>query len=506
MSGFEIVGLIGAVNSTLSLTKEAVEKIKAYRSFDEATAELSLHLKTDQETLDRILVLLKPSTHDPDAKLSEDEKRTHLTLYAHLESVNIRLRGKVDGLPPAVKASFTAKSAWALWRKKEFEGLEKGLYDWLQRIHLILSTMKLGAVKRESPTERLQILVSSFMSLSTQESTSSLEVINENQIKPLSARQSKRMCCEYTDKSKHSFQVICEYRTYPDKEAKDAAKPTICELVEVLSHGDYEQTGILKCKGSFTTPDALYWGLCFQVPRNLRWHHDATTGAAKLLSLKDLLLKPPRFSLSQRLRFATELARSILYIHLIGWVHKSIRPENVVFLEKESSAPQVEAPTSIPKPVLFGYDVARNTASFSDQTSDTEWRNNIYRHPKRQFGTHNASYTMAHDVYSLGVILLEIGMWGSNGFRPFEKDERRFKEKTGDQLKSVLEGMMAGLPAASDPNGQNKGLAVMMGDKYVEITKYCLGIGESEEVGSSAFAQDVWLRLDLMRSSMRATT
>ncbi|KAE8442497.1 hypothetical protein EG329_003278 [Mollisiaceae sp. DMI_Dod_QoI] len=501
MSGFEIVGLIGVVNSTLGLTKEAIQKIKAYRKFDEASAELSLQLETDRETLDCIVVLLKLST-----QLSEDEKRTYLTLYAHLESMNIRLRGKVEGLPPAVGASFTTKSAWALWRKKEFEGLERSLYDWLQRIHLILSTMKLGAINKETPTERLQVLVSSFKSLSTQTSTSSLEVIDENQIRHLSSWQSKRMCCEYTDQFNRSCQVICEYRIYADKEAKDAATPTISQLVEVLSHGDYEQTGILKCRGSFTSPDVLYWGICFQVPRGLRWHQDVTTGNPKLLSLKDLLLKPPRFSLSQRLRFAAELARSILYIHLIGWVHKSIRPENIVFLEEEIAASQVEAPPSIPKPVLFGYDVARDTASLSDQTSDTEWRNNIYRHPRRQFDIHNASYTMTHDVYSLGVILLEVGMWGSNGFRPFERDERRFKGKTGDLLKSELEGMIAGLPAASDPNGQNKGLSVMMGDQYVEITRYCLGIGESEEVASSAFVQDVWLRLDLMRSSMSATT
>jgi hypothetical protein len=35
---------------------------------------------------------------------------------------------------------------------------------------------------------------------------------------------------------------------------------------------------------------------------------------------------------------------------------------------------------------------------------------NVYRHPKR-WGTPRETFTQVHDVYSLGVVFLEIGLW-----------------------------------------------------------------------------------------------
>ena len=42
-----------------------------------------------------------------------------------------------------------------------------------------------------------------------------------------------------------------------------------------------------------------------------------------------------------------------------------------------------------------------------------EIANNIYRHPQRQGVFPEEVYTMQHDIYSLGVCLLEIGLWES---------------------------------------------------------------------------------------------
>lgn len=44
---------------------------------------------------------------------------------------------------------------------------------------------------------------------------------------------------------------------------------------------------------------------------------------------------------------------------------------------------------------------------------DDKWQDNLYRHPERQGKNPEESYTMHHDVYSLGVCLLEIGLWTS---------------------------------------------------------------------------------------------
>ncbi|KAF7192780.1 hypothetical protein HII31_05879 [Pseudocercospora fuligena] len=44
---------------------------------------------------------------------------------------------------------------------------------------------------------------------------------------------------------------------------------------------------------------------------------------------------------------------------------------------------------------------------------DPDWDKNLYRHPDRQGLNPEERYTMQHDIYSLGVCLLEIGLWNS---------------------------------------------------------------------------------------------
>ena len=41
---------------------------------------------------------------------------------------------------------------------------------------------------------------------------------------------------------------------------------------------------------------------------------------------------------------------------------------------------------------------------------DDNWERNIYRHPQRQGLSPDEDFSMQHDIYSLGIILLEIGM------------------------------------------------------------------------------------------------
>ncbi len=89
---------------------------------------------------------------------------------------------------------------------------------------------------------------------------------------------------------------------------------------------------------------------------------------------------------------------------------------------------------------------------------------------------------MAHDIYSVGVILLEIGLWRSfvvwNGFSNFMIDEkvlrgnamlRRMKERqprAGEEFKKLLEG----LAAQELPN--------VMGERFCEVVLKCLGAVE----------------------------
>ncbi|KAF4540152.1 Het-s domain protein [Lasiodiplodia theobromae] len=41
---------------------------------------------------------------------------------------------------------------------------------------------------------------------------------------------------------------------------------------------------------------------------------------------------------------------------------------------------------------------------------DNDLERNLYRHPDRQ-GRPKTSFSKLHDIYALGVVLLEIGLW-----------------------------------------------------------------------------------------------
>lgn len=55
-------------------------------------------------------------------------------------------------------------------------------------------------------------------------------------------------------------------------------------------------------------------------------------------------------------------------------------------------------------------------------TGDSVWNKDLYRHLQRQGLSPENEYVMQHDIYSLGVCLLEIGLWESFvGFKQGEK-------------------------------------------------------------------------------------
>jgi len=170
-------------------------------------------------------------------------------------------------------------------------------------------------------------------------------------------------------------------------------------------------------------------------------------------------------SISFRLAIAKSMARAVIFLHSASFVHKNIRPETVLTTESGSS-------------YLVGFQRFRATASHTYMLGDAMWHENLYRHPTRQGVAPEEMYTIWHDVYSLGVCLLEIGLWssfvqyatGSNGETmilpgllevaavPKIRDER----KRAFELKRVLTELAASkLPGC-------------MGDRYTSLVTTCL--------------------------------
>ncbi|RDW83901.1 uncharacterized protein DSM5745_04227 [Aspergillus mulundensis] len=142
--------------------------------------------------------------------------------------------------------------------------------------------------------------------------------------------------------------------------------------------------------------DFSHFQLVFRIPE----------GMEVLQSLRQLLLNPDEhISLTQKIRIARELAKAVNYVHTFAFVHKNIRPESVLCFEDPNG--------SRSNVFLVGFDAFRAAGAGTIMAGDMSWDRNVYRHPLRQGDDPADRYRMQHDIYSLGVCLLEVGIWQS---------------------------------------------------------------------------------------------
>ena len=121
-------------------------------------------------------------------------------------------------------------------------------------------------------------------------------------------------------------------------------------------------------------------------------------------------------SLSTRFKIAISLARALSALHAVGWLYKSLRSETILFFAKpehhreEHLSSSIGARFDFSQPRLFGFDSSRPEDTSSVATKEYRRSRQIYMHPKR-WGRPTEVFDRVHDIYALGVILLEIGCW-----------------------------------------------------------------------------------------------
>ncbi|CAM1504708.1 Fc.00g022990.m01.CDS01 [Cosmosporella sp. VM-42] len=130
-------------------------------------------------------------------------------------------------------------------------------------------------------------------------------------------------------------------------------------------------------------------------------------GAGLPVSLLQLLEIQKKPSLTTRMRIARVVATSIWYLHATNWLHKGLRSENIVFQDR--------AQIRTASPFLCGFDYSRPSGVGEEtEPPSKDYRHELYRHPETQFEVpreDRGGFKKEYDIYSLGVVLFEIGMW-----------------------------------------------------------------------------------------------
>lgn len=201
------------------------------------------------------------------------------------------------------------------------------------------------------------------------------------------------------------------------------------------------------------TANARY-GLVYRAPAT------SSSSLHTLISSSDL--KTP--DLDDRIRLATTLAVACWSLHSLDWLHKSLCSRNILFFPSGVSAAAQGATASaalipdITSPYVTGF-----TASRPDLESSLSLipRNpsitTLHRHPSSLRGY---AACKAFDIYSLGLVLLEIGLWKvMETYHKPHYSADRWRDKV------VLPVLVPGLGSK-------------MGRRYREAVELCLGVGE----------------------------
>ncbi|KFZ17361.1 hypothetical protein V501_01763 [Pseudogymnoascus sp. VKM F-4519 (FW-2642)] len=287
--------------------------------------------------------------------------------------------------------------------------------------------------------------------------------------------------------------VLLEWKTIK-KADESKLKHRVEALATLLGNITHPSFHSLKCKGSLKVSSGEF-AYIFEAP---------PLQSVDFCSLLQLLHMECRPSLSDRVSLGAALAETVLQLHTSGWLHKGIRSDNVIFCREKDHNWKADNLCPV---YLGGYEYARadNPLDITEAPSSQK-ETDIYRHPELTGGSHN-SYKKQYDLYALGCVLLEIGLWCSLQnilLLALRRKTEEFRVRHGLQLEfggqvevAELSEKRRMLVTDIRDGAIIKELEFMAGKKYASVVMACLTAGdgvhsknEKEEEGDSGEEED----------------
>jgi serine/threonine protein kinase len=169
---------------------------------------------------------------------------------------------------------------------------------------------------------------------------------------------------------------------------------------------DVLQNGILECVGYFHDECSRRFGFIYQMPPAESGTSDALTNFYTLnyiIRWRDPTMKSVRGPcLGDLFKFAHAFVSCVHGLHEVGWMHKRISSFSLLtFAESEDKAHEQVASCR-----LAGFSDSRPATSNLTMGPSHEFL--PYQHPEYSLRT---GYKRQYDYYSVGVVLLEVGLW-----------------------------------------------------------------------------------------------
>jgi hypothetical protein len=218
-------------------------------------------------------------------------------------------------------------------------------------------------------------------------------------------------------------------------------------------------SGFMHLIGYFEEAEHSRFCLLFSLPSHFGPVDIESPRMPSITILSDLLFSQNfEPSLEVKYRLANNVASAVFDLHSKGVVHGNISASNVLFLEPQSHSRLDLSQVNMRQSYLVSFDL------FSDNATDTSGPSSIsgspYRHsldPRITRYTHFTSDSKSLDLYSLALLLLEIGLW--------------------NPLQDIFPGSSQ-IP--ENPVEVLKHLAVRCGSLYVKAVQACWHAPEEE--------------------------
>jgi len=190
--------------------------------------------------------------------------------------------------------------------------------------------------------------------------------------------------------------------------------------------------------------------------------------AENLFGLDESLQKFARPSVKERVWLALHYAKAVAALHSASICHGLINPFNLYLQVPKSSRERIVSGSIRldvlnTSPMLAGFETSRSIFASSDliDVEDRDWR--VYLHPDRLLpGYAKEAQNPQHDVFSLGMVLIVIGLWMP--FTSFRKYQEAQTERERQDFSAKLR-----------KHFQADGSGDIMPREYRGIVSYCLG-------------------------------
>jgi len=272
-------------------------------------------------------------------------------------------------------------------------------------------------------------------------------------------------------------QVWIEWKSFePVSRAKRTAPQDTIQRVErlvTLLHVANKPTQfcVPRCLGYFQEDEKSRFGLVYEPPVE---HIQLPP-----VSLLSCFAAEP-VTLGAKIAVAQQLAQWLMYLHVVNWMHKGLRSASILFFPEAGSK-------DLGRAFVTGFEysrIATGDTSFGPTLDDV--KRAMYVHPdylgfKRQLG-----YKKTYDVYSLGIILIEIAYW-----QPFAEIYRSTAsaptEAGGDTSFTITSINLFREQILAGELGVLDHVARVMCERYAAATKTCLlgmrgfGLGDDDD-------------------------